>query len=90
MLKPRVPVKSKGQPRPFQKQARRLRGDPPARAQGAPGQPRRASTRRDDAEIETGRGASASRDARIARDAARAIERDDIATVVCVRASKWG
>ena len=24
------------------------------------------------------------------RDAARAIERDDIATVVCVRASKWG
>ena len=49
-----------------------------------------SSTRRDDAEIETGRGASASRDARIARDAARAIERDDIATVVCVRASKWG
>jgi len=49
-----------------------------------------SSTRSDDAEIETGRRASASRDARIARDAARAIERDDIATVVCVRASKWG
>ena len=49
-----------------------------------------SSTRRDDAAIETGRRASASRDARIARDAARAIERDDIATVVCVRASKWG
>jgi hypothetical protein len=48
-----------------------------------------SSSMRSDADaIETRHGANASRDARHARDAARAIERDDITTVIRVRRSE--